>query len=196
MIDNRMKQQLQFLIEIDKMKNILRRTVLVDKSRRETDAEHSWHFAMMAMLLYEYADTSKVNINRVIRMALVHDLIEIYAGDTFAYDVEGNRTKQTREDESADRLFALLPPDQGNNLRTLWEEFDAAKTPDAIYASAIDRMQPFINNYMTEGHTWKCGVTYDQVYERMHIIEQASPQLWEVMTQLLEQSVKHGYLKK
>jgi len=196
MQNDRLKKQLTFLMEIDKMKNVLRQTVLTDKSRQETDAEHSWHFAMMAMLLYEYADTDKVDLNRVIRMSLVHDLIEIYAGDTFAYDIEGNKNKEEREKKAADRLFSMLPSDQGDDIRALWEEFDDMKTQDAIYAAAIDRLQPFIINYITEGHTWKHGVTYDQVYERMYVIKSASPSLWQVVTELLDKSVELGYLKK
>ena len=106
---NRLEQQMRFLVEVDKMKSVYRRTILIDKTRRESDAEHSWHFALMAMLLAEYADPEKVDCARVIRMALVHDLIEIYAGDTFAYDVQGNQDKRQRETEAADKLFALLP---------------------------------------------------------------------------------------
>ena len=131
---NRLEQQMRFLVEVDKMKSVYRRTILIDKTRRESDAEHSWHFALMAMLLAEYADPEKVDCARVIRMALVHDLIEIYAGDTFAYDVQGNQDKRQRETEAADKLFALLPEDQAAEIRALWEEFDAMETPDAQYA--------------------------------------------------------------
>jgi len=193
---DRLQKQLTFLMEIDKMKNVMRQTVLTDKSRQETDAEHSWHFAMMAMLLYEYTDTDKVDLNRVIRMALVHDLIEIYAGDTFAYDIEGNKDKEDREKKAADRLFSILPLDQGEEIRTLWEEFDAMETQDAIYASAIDRLQPLVINFITEGHTWKRGVTYDQVYERNRVVKEASPSLWKLINELLDKSVELGYLKK
>ena len=174
---NRLEQQMRFLVEVDKMKSVYRRTILIDKTRRESDAEHSWHFALMAMLLAEYADPEKVDCARVIRMALVHDLIEIYAGDTFAYDVQGNQDKRQRETEAADKLFALLPEDQAAEIRALWEEFDAMETPDAQYAAAIDRLQPFLNNYLTQGHTWGLGgVKSAQVYERMDPIRVALPQ--------------------
>ena len=175
---NRLEQQMRFLVEVDKMKSVYRRTILIDKTRRESDAEHSWHFALMAMLLAEYADPEKVDCARVIRMALVHDLIEIYAGDTFAYDVQGNQDKRQRETEAADKLFALLPEDQAAEIRALWEEFDAMETPDAQYAAAIDRLQPFLNNYLTQGHTWGLGgVKSAQVYERMDPIRVALPEV-------------------
>ena len=150
-MNTKLEKQLQFLIEVDKMKTILRQTLLVDKTRRENDAEHSWHFALMAIILYEYADQGKVSLYRVLKMALVHDLIEIYAGDTFAYDDAGNATKEQRETEAADKLFGILPSGQGEELRALWEEFDRMETPDAMYAAALDLLQPFINNYLTEG---------------------------------------------
>lgn len=192
---DKLKQQLEFLIEVDKMKNILRQTLLVDKSRRENDAEHSWHFALMAMTLFEYAGSPKVDINRVIRMALVHDLVEIYAGDTFAYDTAGYESKDKREQEAADKLFSMLPIEQGIEFRCLWEEFDAMETPDSIYASAIDRLQPFINNYKTEGHTWVMHkVTSDKVYKRMETVKHALPELWEFVEYVIADSIKKGYI--
>lgn len=153
---SRFEQQMRFLVEIDQMKNVLRQTLLADGSRRESDAEHSWHLAMYAMLLSEYAP-EPVDISRVVRMVLVHDLIEIYAGDTFCYDKEGNRDKAAREAAAADRLYALLPADQAGEYRALWEEFDRMDTPDSRFAAALDRIQPIINNYLTKGHTWKLG---------------------------------------
>ncbi|HPF56913.1 MAG TPA: HD domain-containing protein, partial [Clostridiales bacterium] len=182
-------------IEIDKMKSVFRQTILIDRSRREDDASHSWHFAVMAMLLFEHCKDQSVDINRVIKMALVHDLIEIYAGDTFAYDAAGNADKLQREQKSADKLFALLPKDQGEEIRALWGEFDAEQTPDAKYACAIDRLQPFINNIMTEGHTWKRhGVTTAQVYQRMEPIRTAMPDIWAFVTSSVGDFVKTGYL--
>lgn len=191
----RFKNQLQFLIEADKMKNILRQTLLVDKSRRENDAEHSWHFALMAMILFEYADRESINLFRVLKMALIHDLVEIYAGDTFAYDLEGNKTKQDRENKAADRLFGLLPDDQGTEIRDLWAEFDNMQTPDSKFAASVDRFQPFINNYMTQGHTWKLGnVTCEKVYARMDIVRQSMPELWGFVETVISDSVSKGYL--
>ncbi len=194
---NRLEQQMRFLVEVDKMKSVYRRTILIDKTRRESDAEHSWHFALMAMLLAEYADPEKVDCARVIRMALVHDLIEIYAGDTFAYDVQGNQDKRQRETEAANKLFALLPEDQAAEIRALWEEFDAMETPDAQYAAAIDRLQPFLNNYLTQGHTWGLGgVKSAQVYERMDPIRVALPEVWPFVDKMIQESIEKGYLEE
>ena len=194
---NRLEQQMRFLVEVDKMKSVYRRTILIDKTRRESDAEHSWHFALMAMLLEEYEDPEEVDWARVIRMALVHDLIEIYAGDTFAYDVQGNQDKRQRETEAADKLFALLPEDQAAEIRALWEEFDAMETPDAQYAAAIDRLQPFLNNYLTQGHTWGLGgVKSAQVYERMDPIRVALPEVWPFVDKMIQESIEKGYLEK
>ena len=195
MHNNRFEQQLAFLTEVDKMKNVLRQTLIADGSRRETDAEHSWHFALMAMVLYEYCDCPHVNLNRVLKMALVHDLVEVYAGDTFAYDEEGNRDKLKRETEAADKLFGLLPEDQGVEYRKLWEEFDAMETPDALYAASIDRLQPLLNNLLTQGHTWKLGhVTSQQVYQRMAPIRQGAPELWSFVEYAVNDSIQKGYL--
>lgn len=195
MEEKRLAQQMKFITEVDRMKSVYRRTLLADRSRRETDAEHSWHFALMAMLLAEYAEPG-VDVSRVICMALVHDLVEIYAGDTFAYDGEGKKTQRAREEQAADKLFALLPPDQGQELRALWEEFDARETPDARFAAAIDRIQPFLNNCLTEGHTWKEGdVTSDQVRERLEVTKEAAPALWPLVDSLIRESVEKGYLK-
>ncbi len=145
----KLSKQLEFLIEADKMKTVFRQTLVMDKSRQENDAEHSWHFALMALTLYEYAGFDGVDINRVLKMALLHDLVEIYAGDTFAYDNVGSIDKQIREQKAADRLFSLLPSELATEYRQLWEEFDAMETPDSKYAAAIDRLQPFISNYKT-----------------------------------------------
>lgn len=196
-MDGRFEKQVKFLTEIDKMKSVYRRTVLIDKSRREDDAAHSWHFAVTAMLLYEYCADKSVDIERVIRMALVHDLIEIYAGDTFAYDDAGNAGKQQREKAAADKLFAILPKEQGEEIRALWEEFDAEQTPDAKYACAIDRFQPFLNNIMTEGHTWKeGGVTRAQVCRRMEPIRTAMPGVWAFVEKAVGDCVKKGYIQE
>jgi len=195
-MDERFEQQIQFLIEIDKMKSVYRRTILIDRTRREDDAAHSWHFAVMAMLLFEHCADRSADISRVIKMALVHDLIEIYAGDTFAYDVAGNIDKQQREEAAADKLFALLPKEQAEEIRALWEEFDAEKTPDAKYACAIDRLQPFLNNIMTEGHTWKEGrVTKAQVYKRMDPIRIAMPDIWDFIEKSIDNCIDKGYIQ-
>ena len=194
-MNDKLKGQLSFLIEADKMKSILRQTLLIDQSRRENDAEHSWHLALMAMTLAEYTPL-EINLDRVIRMALVHDLVEIYAGDTFAYDASGYQSKDKREKEAADKLFSMLPPEQGREYRALWEEFDAMLTPDALYASAIDRLQPFINNALTDGHTWvQHGVTVDKVYKRMDPVRNALPALWEYVENVINENLKAGRIK-
>lgn len=193
---NKLKRQLDFLIEVDKMKNILRQTLLMDKSRQENDAEHSWHFALMALTLFEYNRLDNVDINRVIKMALLHDLVEIYAGDTFAYDVKGNEGKDAREAESADRLFAMLPDEQSAEFRSLWEEFDKMETPDAKYASAIDRLEPFISNYKTDGYTWVLHkVSVENVYKRMDPIRLVLPEVWEFVEAVIKDSCEKGYIK-
>ena len=193
----KLKRQFEFLVEADKMKNILRQTMLMDKSRQETDAEHSWHFALMALTFYEYAASDKVDINRVIKMALVHDLVEVYAGDTFAYDLIGNLDKEKREKEAADKLFSLLPKKQEEEFRGLWEEFDKAETPDALYASAIDRLQPFLSNYKTDGYTWvKYGVPIDDIYKRVAPVKEILPELWGFVEFVIKDSCEKGYIKK
>ena len=192
---DKLKNQLEFLAEIDKMKNIFRRTLVMDKSRRENDAEHSWHFAMMALTLHEYAVSDSIDINRVLKMALVHDLIEIYAGDTFAYDSVANEDKSEREKVSADKLYALLPEEQSKEFRGLWEEFEEAKTPDAAYAAAIDRLQPFFSNYKTDGYTWGLyGVRVEQIYKRMAPVKDTMPALWEFVEFVIEDSCKKGHI--
>ena len=192
---SRFEQQMRFLVEIDQMKSVLRQTLLADGSRRESDAEHSWHLAMYAMLLSEYAP-EPVDVSRVIRMVLVHDLIEIYAGDTFCYDKEGNRDKAAREAAAADQLYALLPADQAGEYRALWEEFDRMDTPDSRFAAALDRVQPIINNYLTEGHTWKLGhVTSAQVYERMAPVKNGLPEAWKVVEWIINTSIEKGFLQ-
>lgn len=192
---DKLSKQLEFLIEADKMKTVFRQTLVMDKSRQENDAEHSWHFALMALTLFEYVGFDGVDINRVLKMALLHDLVEIYAGDTFAYDSIGNIDKQLRELKAADRLFSLLPQELAAEYRLLWEEFDAMNTPDSMYA-AIDRLQPFISNYKTDGHTWvKHKVSVDKVYARMAPVKDALPALWEFVEFVIKDSCEKGYIQ-
>ena len=178
------------------MKSIYRQTLLIDESRKETDAEHSWHFAVMSLILAEYAG-STIDINRVIKMALVHDLVEIYAGDTYAYDEVGNASKEKREQEAADRLFSILPKDQGVLYKKLWEEFDKIESEEALYANAIDCVQPLINNYMTKGKSWKeNAATSDRVYKRIEKIKKGAPKMYDWIVNLVEESVQNGYLTR
>ena len=191
----RLDQQLRFTAEIDKMTSILRRTMLVDGSRRENDAEHSWHIAVMALIFEEYA-AEPANVNRAVKMCVVHDLIEIYAGDTFAYDVAGNADKAEREAAAADKLFAQLPSEQGAEIRSLWEEFDAMQTSDAKYAACMDRLQPFLHNTLTGGHTWvESGTARPSVEKRMAIIKDFMPEVYKWVETNLDNAVAKGWLK-
>ncbi len=191
--NEKIQNQIKFAITIDEMKNIFRRNLIADGSRRENDAEHSWHLAMLAMLLEEYS-AEKVDIERVLKIALVHDLIEVYAGDTFAYDTKGNEDKHEREVQAADKLFGMLDPVQGAEIRALWDEFEAMETAESRYANAIDRIQPLILNYLTDGHTWKTGVTSAQIYKRMDIIRTATPELWHIVEGIINTSIQAGIL--
>lgn len=193
--NEKIQNQIKFAITIDEMKNIFRRNLLADGSRRENDAEHSWHLAMLAMILEEYS-AEKVDIERVLKIALIHDLIEVYAGDTFAYDAKGNEDKHEREIQAAEKLFGMLDPVQGREIRELWDEFEAMETAESKYANAIDRIQPLILNYLTDGHTWKMGdVTSDKIYKRMDIIRTATPELWHIVEGIINTSIKAGILK-
>ena len=195
--DDNLQKILSFIVEVDKIKNIMRRTLLIDGSRRENDAEHSWHLAIMAMLLTEYADDKNFTLDKVLKMVIVHDLVEIYAGDTFAFDVKGNLEKEDKEKQAADKLFGQLPSNQGKQLRKLWEEFDEAKTPEARYAAALDRLQPFIHNLCTEGHTWVLGkVTKEQVYKRSGLAMEVLPALKPWMEEQINDAIKKGWISK
>ena len=191
----RLDQQLKFVAEIDKMTQVFRRTMLIDGSRRENDAEHSWHIAVMALLFTEYVK-QKPNVGRAVKMLVVHDLIEIYAGDTFAFDVEGNKTKEQNEAAAADKLFAQLPPEQGAEIRALWEEFDDMKTPDSIYANCMDRVQPFLHNTLTTGTTWvEGGVAKSQVEKRLAVVKENMPELWKWVQINIAEAIKNGWIK-
>jgi putative hydrolase of HD superfamily len=193
--DLNLQKQLSFIVEVDKVKNVMRRTLLIDGSRRENDAEHSWHLAIMAMLLTEYAEDKNFTLDRVLKMVIVHDLVEIYAGDTFAFDVQGNLEKEEKEKKAADKLFGQLPEDQAKQFRKLWEEFDEAKTPDARYAAALDRLQPFIHNLCTEGHTWvQAKVNKEQVYKRSGLSMEVLPALKPWMEEQINEAIKKGWI--
>lgn len=184
--DVRFAQQIRFIVEIDKLKRVLRRTLLTDKSRRENSAEHSWHIALMAPILAEHA-ADEIDVLRVVKMLLVHDLVEIDAGDTFAYDAAGHLDKEERERAAADRVFGLLPDDQALELRHLWNEFELSETADARFALALDRLQPLLQNVHAEGGTWRShGVTKDQVLERMTPIRRTSEFLWNYAVHAIE----------
>ena len=192
--NNRLDQQLLFTAEIDKMTDVLRQTLLINKSRRENDAEHSWHIAVMAMLFSEYT-IEPVDVGRAVQMCVVHDIVEIEAGDTFAYDAQGNIGKAAREKEAADKLFERLPVDQGKMIRGLWEEFDAMETADAKYAACMDRLQPFLHNTLTDGHTWGNGkVARKSVEERTAIIKEFMPEVYHWIITNINRAIEKGWM--
>ena len=194
MKSDRLKEQLAFLVEIDKLKSIVRQTHLLGAPRRENSAEHSWHVAMMAWLLGEYAEEA-IDPLRVLKMLLLHDIVEIDAGDTFCYDPQGALYKEERENEAADRIFGLLPEDQGTQLRALWEEFEAKRSPEAKFACAMDRLMPLLHNYHSRGKGWKeHAITRSQVVGHNGQIQAGSAKLWEFALEIIEESVQKGYL--
>ncbi len=194
MNSERFGQQLDFLLELDKLKDILRQSRIIPSQRRENSAEHSWHIAVMAMVLgEEYGE--EINCSRVVRMLLLHDIVEIDAGDTFAYDEQGSTDKEDRETCAAERIFGLLPEDQHRELQAAWEEFEQGTTKEARFANSMDRLMPLLHNYYARGGTWKThGTKKSQVQQRMAKIKEASPALWEFAESLIHTSVDKGYL--
>ena len=191
----RLEQQLAFCRELDRLKGVLRRSLLMDASRRENSAEHSWHLANMAILLSEYA-AEPVDLTRVLKMLLVHDVVEIDAGDTFVYDKVDVQSQRERELKAADRLFGLLPPEQGAELCWLWDEFEERQTSESKYANALDRLQPLMQNYHSGGQSWKQhGVTRDQVIDRMKAVEIGMPQLWPTVVMVIDAACAEGMVK-
>lgn len=195
MPEDRLSRQLEFVLELDKLKGVLRRTI-IGEGRRENSAEHSWHFALMAVLLAEYAN-EPIDLLRVVKMALVHDIVEIDAGDTFIYDEKGELDKAERENRAADRIFGLLPTDQAAELRSLWEEYERHETSEARFAAALDRLNPLMLNYARQGETWRQhGVRADRVFARNAGIAEGSSRLWDYARQLIADAVSKGYLEK
>jgi putative hydrolase of HD superfamily len=192
--EERLQRQITFLIEIDRLKQILRRTRLVGGERLENSAEHSWHIAMIALVLAEHAN-EQVDVAHVIKMLLVHDIVEIDAGDTFAYDLQGYLDKEEREQAAADRIFGLLPDNQRDELRTLWEEFEAQATPDARFANLCDRLMPSLQNYHNGGGTWReAGVDRAMVDYRLDPMRYADA-VHAYVTALLDDAVARGMIR-
>ena len=195
-MDERLKQQLDFALEIDKEKNIFRQTHLSGHGRNENDAEHAWHMAIMAYLLQEYAN-EPVDIGRVMLMCLIHDIVEIDAGDTYAYDTEGLKTQKAREDEAKERIFSLLPEDQKQKLTQLFDEFEEFQTPESKFAHAMDNLQPLLLNNSNGGGDWReHGVSAKQVYGRQQKTRQGSEKLYQVTDQILKEHIRKGNLKE
>ena len=192
----RLEQQITFVRELDKLKRVQRQTWLTDTSRQENSAEHSWHIAVMAMVLAEYAPGDDLDIGRVIQMLLIHDIVEIDAGDTFCYDRSAVAHQAAHEERAAERLFGLLPQHLADRFRNLWEEFEARETPEALLANSLDRLQPILNNYHSGGKSWGAhGITRDQVRERNRIVADGAPELWAYIEDLLQRAVDKGMLK-
>jgi putative hydrolase of HD superfamily len=193
----RFKKQIEFVLEVDKLKHVLRQTVLLDRSRRENSTEHSWHIALMVMLFAEYSQEKNIDLLQVMKMLLVHDLVEIDAGDTYCYDDEGRQDQSERETAAAARIFGLLPDDQAAELKALWNEFERRQTPESKFANALDRVQPLLHNYFTDGLTWQANnIKSSQVYNRMRPVKDGAPELWEYVGTLIEDAVKKGFLAK
>jgi len=196
MTTNRLEQQMAFVLEVDRLKNVERQTLIVDGSRRENSAEHSWHIALMALLLAEHADhPDQMDLLKVVKMLLVHDIIEIDAGDVFAYHEDAER--EEREEKAARRLFGLLPREQGEELYQLWREFEERKTPEARYAASMDRLLPLAQNYLTGGYTWvKYKIPEEKVRKRTQVISDSSQALWKYAESIIDEARKKGYFEK
>ena len=193
--DERLKRQIEFLLETDKMKTIGRQTYIANATRKENDAEHSWSLALMCMLFSEYAN-EKIDVGHTMEMVLVHDLVEIDAGDTYAYDSDGNQTKRERELAAADRIFHILPDEQAEHIQSLWDEFEAGETPEAKFANTLDKVQPLLLNHTTGGISWKeHDVRAEQVMSRNSKTPEGSKVLWDYCMELIKENVEKGNLK-
>ncbi len=193
---NRFEKQLAFILEADKEKNILRQTHLSGYTRQENDAEHAWHMAMMIYLLKEYAN-EEFDVAKAMMMALIHDIVEIDAGDTYAYDTNGLATQKERESKAADRIFGLLPDDQKEHLIALFEEFEEGKTPEARFAKTMDNLQPILLNDCNNGADWRAHkVNKSQVLNRQKSSQLGSEDIWEFTKELIERNVKKGNIKE
>ena len=194
-MDERIKQQIQFLVELDKEKSIVRQTYLANGARKENDAEHAWHAAVMTFLLSEYTN-EKIDVMHTVAMLLFHDVVEIDAGDTYAYDADAKKTQRQREEKAADRIYGMLPDDQKQKLRDLWEEFEEGKTPEAKFAHVMDNLQPMMLNVASGGKSWEeHGVHLSQILERNKKTAEGSEALWEyALQEWLKQYTQKGII--
>ena len=195
MNSKRLAEQIRFLVEIDKLKNVYRQSYLTDGKRKENSAEHSWHVSLAAIFLSEMGD-KKADIYKTIRMLLVHDIVEIDAGDTYCYDETANEDKEKRETIAAERIFGILPHDQAKEYYALWSEFEEGKTPEAQLAAAADCLMPFLHNYFTQGKSWQeHRISSNQVISRMSKLKTFSTDLWDYFYSMLDKAIKKGYLR-
>ncbi len=195
MTPGRLEKQVQFILEVDKLKEIFRQTVCTQSRRAENDAEHSWHLCLAVIVLSEHANIAGLDVLRVLRMLIIHDLVEIDAGDTFAYDTERMADQHAREARAADRIFGLLPEDQAGDFRALWDEFEEKRTDESRFATAIDRFQPMLLNCRTEGAAWRRhGVTEDRVLARNAAVAEGSIAIWDYARRMVRAAVEEGHL--
>ena len=191
---NRLDQQIRFILELDKLKSVLRQNYLLRQDRHENTAEHCWHLALMALLLTEYAE-SEINLGHLLELLLIHDLVEIYAGDTYCYDNDETKDQEAREAQAAEKLFGLLPVDQSTRLHKLRNEFEEGRSSEARFAVSLDRLMPLLLNHYTQGRSWKeHGITADQVLAHNRLIREGSDQLWSFAQSIIEDSISKGYL--
>ena len=196
-MEDKLQKQIEFIIEVDKLKKICRQSIITDSSRAENDAEHSWHLALMAIVLKEYANENDLDLLKVIKMVVIHDIVEIDAGDTYIFDVEGYKDKSEREIKAAERIYSILPDEQGKELKSLCEEFEARETNEAKFAASLDRLEPLILNSKTKGHTWKKhNISSDKVKEKNVHVQEGSKQLWSLTNELIEDCILKGYLTR
>ncbi|MCF0065322.1 HD domain-containing protein [Dyadobacter chenwenxiniae] len=189
-------KQIEFIKEVDKLKYILRKTKLINSDRNENDAEHSWHLSLMAIVLAGHANFP-IDLLRVIKMLLIHDIVEIDAGDTFIYDTQKDHSNTEEERKAANRIFGLLPDEQAGELIAIWEEFELGQTNEAKFARAMDRLEPLLQNTSNNGGTWnEFGINYEKVYNKKQIIQQGSDSIWQYAEQLINESVEKGILRK
>jgi len=194
---DRLKKQIEFIIEIDKVKDIYRRTALFNqKDRRENDAEHSWHISMMALILAEYSNDKAIDMLKVLKMLLIHDLVEIYAGDYFVY-TEKIEEKLEKEKEGAQKIFGILPEDQKEEYLKIWHEFEEAETPEAKFATVLDRLQPILQNHINSGGTWtEYNVTAEKIINRTQNMKEGSETLWNYVEEIIKENIEKGILKE
>jgi putative hydrolase of HD superfamily len=192
---SRLARQIEFIVEVDKLKDIFRQTLTTRSRRAENDAEHSWHLCLCVIVLAEHANVPSLDVLRVLKLLIVHDLVEIDAGDTFAYDTARMADQHARESIAADRIFGLLPPDQALEFRALWDEFEERKTAESRFAAAVDRFQPMLLNCRTEGAAWRRhGVTHDRVLARNAYVADGAKPLWEYAIRMVQEAVDAGHL--